>query len=403
MSIYMDPLATKQAFCHLNIETEAKTKLEQATTAFYKEKLTESANLFLESWRILQNEYESNLYERPDSLRRQQQVHTHLAWENKERMLLSFTALHDLAKACYRNTEEYRDENGKCKLKVHALRHGWLGNTTTEILEFEEEIEEKVEYKISPKGSGIAHVLLLKDPLGRLLDEADSFNDAASIIAHICSLQVACVSNSSQDLLRGYEFIRSGLGLITKLTLGRQKLLAIAVAKGYNSFDQIQGDKNNPGREDKEGRKILVIKMEEKENKKNSLKEEADEEGRKNLVIKMEEKDDEKTPEELVQLLEQFHIAPSLWNGREQPHAKPYKGLDQFHVMAYKGKAFEQLREDNNDNEQEVEKREGEIREKLVIKWKEEEETKLREEEMKLKEENELVELFERFQVITRL
>jgi len=50
-----------------------------------------------------------------------------------------------------------------------------------------------------------------------------------------------------------------------------------------------------------------------------------------------------------------------------------------------------------------VEKREGEIREKLVIKWKEEEETKLREEEMKLKEENELVELFERFQVITRL
>jgi hypothetical protein len=80
-------------------------------------------------------------------------------------------------------------------------------------------------------------VLLLKDPLGRLLDEADSFNDAASIIAHICSLQVACISNLLQDLLRGYEFIRSSLGLITKLTLGRQKLLAIAMAKGYNSFD----------------------------------------------------------------------------------------------------------------------------------------------------------------------
>jgi hypothetical protein len=86
--------------------------------------------------------------------------------------------------------------------------------------------------------------------------------------------------------------------------LGRQKLLAIAVAKGYNSFDQIQGDKNNPGGEDKEGRKILVIKIEEKENKKNSIKEEADKEGRKYLAIKIEEKDDEKTPEELVQLLE---------------------------------------------------------------------------------------------------
>jgi hypothetical protein len=47
-----------------------------------------------------------------------------------------------------------------------------------------------------------------------------------------------------------------------------------------------------------------VIKIEEKENKKNSLKEEADEESKQNLAIKIEEKDDEKTPEELVQLLE---------------------------------------------------------------------------------------------------
>jgi hypothetical protein len=103
-------------------------------------------------------------------------------------MLLSFTALLDLIKACYRNTEEYRDGNDKYKLKVYALRHGWLRNTTTEILEFKEETEEKLEYKISPKGSGIAYVLLLKDLLGRLLDEADSFNDAASVITHICSL-----------------------------------------------------------------------------------------------------------------------------------------------------------------------------------------------------------------------
>ncbi|KAH8745527.1 hypothetical protein F5882DRAFT_387531 [Hyaloscypha sp. PMI_1271] len=113
-------------------------------------------------------------------------------------------------KAYYYNTEEYRDEN-----------------------KFKEEIKEKVKYKISPKGSSIAYVLLLKDPLS-------------------------------------YEFIRS------------------------------KGDKNNPGKEDKEGRKILVIKIEEKENKKNSLKEEADKENRKNLVIKIEEKDNEKTLEEIV-------------------------------------------------------------------------------------------------------
>ena len=103
-------------------------------------------------------------------------------------MLLSFAALLDLAKAYYRNIKEYKDGNNKCKLKVHALRHSQLGNTITEILEFEEEIEEKLKYKISLKGFSIAYVLLLKDPLGRLLDEANSFNNATSVIAHIYSL-----------------------------------------------------------------------------------------------------------------------------------------------------------------------------------------------------------------------
>jgi len=47
MSSHAYPLATKQTFCHLNIETEAKIKLEQAVTAFHNKELTESANLFL--------------------------------------------------------------------------------------------------------------------------------------------------------------------------------------------------------------------------------------------------------------------------------------------------------------------------------------------------------------------
>ena len=65
--------------------------------------------------------------------------------------------------------------------------------------------------------------------------------------------------------------------------MGRKRLLAIAMAKGSNSFYQMQGDKNDPGEEeDREGRKKLVIKVEEKENKKNPLKEETNEEGRKN-------------------------------------------------------------------------------------------------------------------------
>jgi hypothetical protein len=110
-------------------------------------------------------------------------------------MLLSFTTFYNLTKACYYNTKEYRDENSKYKLKVYTFRYGWLGNTTTEILEFKEEIEEKVKYKISSKGSSIAHILLFKDPLGYLLDKTDSFNNTTSIIIYIYSLQITCISN----------------------------------------------------------------------------------------------------------------------------------------------------------------------------------------------------------------
>jgi hypothetical protein len=64
----LDPLAIKQTFSRLDIETRAWAKLDQAATAFYDKELTKSAELFLESWRILQNEYKSGLYKRLDSL-----------------------------------------------------------------------------------------------------------------------------------------------------------------------------------------------------------------------------------------------------------------------------------------------------------------------------------------------
>jgi hypothetical protein len=99
-------------------------------------------------------------------------------------MLLGFVALHDLARACSRNIEEYKDKAGKYKLELYAPRSGWPGNTTTKELE----IEENYKIKPWPKGSGIAHVLLLKDPLGRLLEEVDSFKEAVVIIVSICSL-----------------------------------------------------------------------------------------------------------------------------------------------------------------------------------------------------------------------
>jgi hypothetical protein len=57
------------------------------------------------------------------------------------------------------------------------------------VLEIKEDNKENNRIKPPwPKGSGIAHILLLKDPLRRLLEEADSFKEAAFIITNIYSL-----------------------------------------------------------------------------------------------------------------------------------------------------------------------------------------------------------------------
>ena len=186
MPLARELLAIRQGFSDLNIETGARKKLHQAKEAFRKDELTKSANLFLDSSRILQNEYERNLFVRLDSLPKEDryQQQEHIARQNKGRMLLSLVALHDFARACSRNNEEYKDEDGEYKLKICPPRYDWSRNTTTEELE----IQEHNECKPCPKGSAVTRILPLKDTLGRLLEEAESFKEAALIIGSICSL-----------------------------------------------------------------------------------------------------------------------------------------------------------------------------------------------------------------------
>ena len=64
---------TKEILKDLNIETKASAKLDDRATVFLKQELTKSANLFLESWQILQNKYKSSLYKRLDSLPKKEQ------------------------------------------------------------------------------------------------------------------------------------------------------------------------------------------------------------------------------------------------------------------------------------------------------------------------------------------
>ena len=121
------PLAFKQTFSNIDIETSARATLDQAAKAYDKGEPATSAKLFLLSWRILRNEYESGLYKLFDysvPVKEQRQQERAVARENKGRMLLSFIALYDLIRTCSRINEEYKDKAGKYKLDVYTLRYG---------------------------------------------------------------------------------------------------------------------------------------------------------------------------------------------------------------------------------------------------------------------------------------
>ena len=136
------------------------------------------------------------------------------------------------------------------------------GNTTTEVLEIEEDDEENDGIKPPwPKGSGIAHVLPLKDPLGRLLEEADSFKEAAFIIANICSLQVASVSEPLKEHQDGCDFIRDSLLWMRRRT--SFEIASVKAASDSHRFKQMQEKtkKNSEEDEDETTRKKLVLKM----------------------------------------------------------------------------------------------------------------------------------------------
>ncbi|KAL5353909.1 hypothetical protein ACLOAV_001953 [Pseudogymnoascus australis] len=247
-------LAIEQDFSDLGVETNARSKLDQAANAFNKKELTTSANLFLESWRILQNEYESSLYMQVHSLPELEQQRQTKSRQNKGRMILSFVALNDLARACSQNDEEYKDEAGKCKLQVHALQHGWVRNTIAKALDIDEESKSSVLLE----GKGVAEVFLLKDPLGRLLEKADSFKEAAAIVSKFCFFHVACISGTSKEHDVAYEFISNSMrwvcirASVEAVCIKDAKLKSSRIAqmqtesKSHSETEKFEGIKKEP-------------------------------------------------------------------------------------------------------------------------------------------------------------
>ncbi|OBT48432.1 hypothetical protein VE00_01423 [Pseudogymnoascus sp. WSF 3629] len=295
-------LAIEQDFSDLGVETNAQSKLDQAANAFNKKELTTSANLFLESWRILQNEYESNLYTQVNSLPELEQQRQTKSRQNKGRMILSFAALNDLARACSQNDEEYKDEAGKCKLQVYALQHGWVRNTIAKALDIDEDSKSSVLLE----GKGVAQVFLLKDPLGRLLEKAESFKEAAAIVSKFCFFHVACVSGTSKEHDVAYEFISNSMRWVCI----RASLEAVCIkdAKFKSSrIAQMQAEsKSRPETEKYEGiKKELVIRTGELEQDGNPLQEKE---------------------AELIDFLEKFHTTDYNGNSCQQMQQKDEGG-----------------------------------------------------------------------------
>ncbi|KAH7363950.1 hypothetical protein BKA65DRAFT_490000 [Rhexocercosporidium sp. MPI-PUGE-AT-0058] len=335
MPLVSRSLAFKQEFSNLGVETSAQAKLNEATTAYDKAELTKSAELFLESWRILRNEYESSLFTpRDSSLSLKAQIHQEksLARENQGRLLLSLFALHDLARACSRVHGEYKDNAGKCKLDVYALRYGWKGNTTTEALEVEADGEGDDGIKPPwPEGSGIAHVLLLKDPLGRLLEDADSFKEAAIVIANLCSLQFSSLSGSLQEHREGCDFISDSL-----LWIRRRASFEIAstkAARNGRQFEQIQ-EEGSENSEEEKARKKLIFKMNDGKSKGAVDKEE---EELSDLINQLHVTS---LPDQLIHQLERFHVT-------EEASRWPYRGKSFEHTQEKKNLLDEEDDEDN--------------------------------------------------------
>lgn len=228
MSILSQRLASKERFANLDIEPSTRAKLTQAGRAFHKKELTKSANLFLNSYRTLNSKFERNLYIVHDALLNQE------IRDNKERIFLSLISLHDFAQACSRNYDEYKDEDGKCKLDVYALRSGWSSLSITDDIQ----TDENDEVRSWQQGRSVTHLLPLYDPVGRVLNDAASFQEAAIAVSKICSFQVACMSDTFNKHEDGYKFMIDSMSW-TCLRISGQEASVKAAKFNASKFTQI--------------------------------------------------------------------------------------------------------------------------------------------------------------------
>jgi hypothetical protein len=153
----------------------------------------------------LQHKNEQALYEPLSGGKQECENLLHqVARQNRQRSLLSLAALHDLVLYCICNPRKYRLEKGKhageCEIRLNRLE--WSPITLDETLDVDG--GDGVD-NTARKGTPILKMgLRLQDPLGRLLDEAQTWKEAGRLVASVYITHLNCALPELSDTDRQY-------------------------------------------------------------------------------------------------------------------------------------------------------------------------------------------------------
>jgi hypothetical protein len=116
----------------------------------------------------------------------------------------SLCGLHNFVLACYYAIgEKYKDNKGNYKLTLLALPKSESYYTLTgHLVEVDE--QERRKRRLQP-AEDVTAALDLRDPIRTMLNDAQSFKDAANIAAHYCYIQASIYKKN----LRYYKSIKS--------------------------------------------------------------------------------------------------------------------------------------------------------------------------------------------------
>ena len=183
----------------------------------------DSTNAFLNSWRSYWDQLGMQLHTKLAGHLKELRItqgnvsgYSSICNDERQHNLLidkSLCSLHDFVLACYYAMgDKYRDDDGNRKLILLALPRSESFYTLAEdLVEVDKRQRDKRE---TAAGGEVTAALDLRDPIGTILSDAQSFRDAANIAAHYYYIQASIYGKD----LRCYRSIKSNMPWIIVLT-----------------------------------------------------------------------------------------------------------------------------------------------------------------------------------------